>query len=187
LPRMTMGTQAGAKRPSRPQARGPRLALLAVLAVLAAGLYACPPAGAAGAAENYRLEIGGAVRNSLSLTLKQLRQFPRCEFQTGETGTGSQMDCYGGVLLRDLLAVAGPLPEARVVVFFCADGMGARLPLDYVMEGRLLIAHERDGRALDLLAGGPVKAVPDGLVGYKWVDLGGLKRVLLLKTSELTP
>jgi DMSO/TMAO reductase YedYZ molybdopterin-dependent catalytic subunit len=146
---------------------------------------ACLFAACAGEAEKPLLEISGDVGSPQKISLADLKGLPQSEFTAAPDDSSSARITYQGVLLSHILQKAAPHPKARVVVFICRDGLSARLPMEYVMEDRLLIAHSRDGRPLITGSGGPLKAVPDSLVGYKWVALDGLKKLVIIKKSHL--
>ena len=172
------------RRPARSRRRNScLLALLGGLALAISGTGAAM----AGDPAPYRLVIGGAVATPLSISLDELKALPQSIFRSSPDEASRQSIIYQGVLLRDLLQRAHLRRGAAVVVLFSSDGMSARLPLGYVMEGRLLLAHEKDGQALDPKQGGPLMAVPDDLVGYKWVELGWLKRIVICRGNELNP
>ncbi len=134
--------------------------------------------------KSYRLVVGGLVKNPLSLSLGDIHKLPSCGL--AETGflQDSQKTAYQGVLLRDLLLTAGIKPEGDKVALFGMDGYSAVLPLEYVMEGRVLLAHSKDAKPLSPAEGFPIKAVPDDMMGYKWVEMGWIKKVLIIKTGQ---
>ena len=73
---------------------------------------------------NYRLKVGGLVETPLSLTLPELRAMPsRTQITRHDCVEG--WSCIGkwkGTPLG-VLAQARPTPDARLVVFHCADSL----------------------------------------------------------------
>ena len=176
----------GKKTPSSGKSRALRLCLWAL--ALAAFLCCGPPVRAqVGTQEevgrNYHLAVQGMVEHELSLSLDQIKELPQVHRSSVLQAQGATVD-YQGVLLNRLLELSGIKPGADLVVFFALDGHSAALPLEYVMENRLLVAHSMNGMPLSPDDGFPLKAVPDDLMGYKWVEMGWLKRVLVTKTEE---
>jgi DMSO/TMAO reductase YedYZ molybdopterin-dependent catalytic subunit len=79
-----------------------------------------------------------------------------------------------GMPIRDLLAQAGPLPEADMVLSRSSDGWTASTPLSVLTDDRdALLAVGMNGQPLPLEHGFPVRMVVPGLYGYvsatKWV------------------
>ncbi|MET7245605.1 molybdopterin-binding protein [Methylobacterium sp. EM32] len=73
----------------------------------------------------YRLEVGGLVESPLKLSLAELRKMPaRTQITRHDCVEGwSAIGKWTGVPLADLLGQARLKPEARYVVFHCADTM----------------------------------------------------------------
>jgi len=73
--------------------------------------------------KNWRLEIDGLVERPLSLSLEEIKQFPsRTQITRHDCVEGwSAIGKWKGVKLGELLEKAGVLPNARYVVFHCAD------------------------------------------------------------------
>jgi DMSO/TMAO reductase YedYZ molybdopterin-dependent catalytic subunit len=76
---------------------------------------------------------------------------------------------WEGVLIADLLAEAGPLPEASVVIFHAYDGYTSSLPLDYIVDNNIMIAYNMNGITVPPERGFPFVLVAESKWGYKWV------------------
>jgi len=144
----------------------------------------------------FRLEIGGLVGKTLTLTMAELRAMPKvtvpavlqcsgngralyrprvpgAQWQRGGVGQAA----WSGVRLGDLLRRAGIEPAGK----FVRLGGGERppmpstpsfvrsLPLDKALHPATLIAYEMNGAPLPLLHGAPLRAVVPGWVGDDWV------------------
>src|SRR3954469_1794037 len=76
---------------------------------------------------SWEVSVDGLVEHPLSLTLADLRKLPsRTQITRHDCVEG--WSCIGewtGAPLRAVLAAAKPKPEARYVVFYCADPMTA--------------------------------------------------------------
>ena len=75
--------------------------------------------------------------------------------------------------MGDVLALAGPLPEAAFVMVHCYDGYSTNLDLATLMEPDALLAHRHDGAPLPVDHGAPVRLVVPKRYGWKsakWVE-----------------
>jgi DMSO/TMAO reductase YedYZ molybdopterin-dependent catalytic subunit len=125
----------------------------------------------------WKLGVGGLVEQPVSLGYDELRALPRASqvssfhCVTGWTVNGVH---WSGVRLKDLLAKAKPLPEARAIQFVSAE----RPYVDYLtMKQALLsdvmLAYEMDGGPLPREHGAPLRLVIPDMYGYKnvkWVE-----------------
>ena len=76
---------------------------------------------------------------------------------------------WEGVLVEELLAAAGPLPEAKVAIFHAYDGYTSSLFLDYITENDILMAYKMNELTLPPERGFPFALVAESKWGYKWV------------------
>ena len=67
------------------------------------------------------------------------------------------------------LAKAGVKPGAKVVIFRSADGYSTSIPLDYVLDKKLMLAYKINGVVLPPERGYPFGLVAEGKWGYKWI------------------
>ena len=74
---------------------------------------------------------------------------------------------WKGVRLRDLLEKVVPKPEAKVVVFRCADGYHTAIPLEDAMREETLLAYEMNGVPLPTEHGFPIRLLNPGHYGTK--------------------
>ena len=74
---------------------------------------------------------------------------------------------WKGVRLRDLLEKVGPKPEAKVVVFRCADSYHTAIPLEDAMHEETLLAYEMNGVPLPTEHGFPIRLLNPGHYGTK--------------------
>ena len=135
---------------------------------------------AANGFRDWRIPVGGLVEHPLSLSLADLRTMPaRTQITRHDCVEG--WSCIGewtGVPLRLVLATAKPKPEARYVVFFCADPMGSAydpgvpyyyesLDLLEATHPQTLLAYALNGHALPVENGAPVRLRAERQLGYK--------------------
>jgi len=74
---------------------------------------------------------------------------------------------WKGVRLRDLLEKVGSKPEAKVVVFRCADDYHTAIPLEDAMQAETILAYEMNGVPLPTGHGFPVRLLNPGHYGTK--------------------
>ncbi|MFC1861332.1 molybdopterin-dependent oxidoreductase [Chloroflexota bacterium] len=76
---------------------------------------------------------------------------------------------WEGVLVSDLIAEAGPLPEATVVIFHAYDGYTTSFPLDYIMNNDIVMAYKMNEATMLPERGYPFQLVAESKWGYKWI------------------
>lgn len=129
---------------------------------------------------NWTLSIYGLVDMPLELDWLAFRSLP----QITETSDfhcvtrWSQLDMvWEGVLARDLLMQAGPLPAAKFVTLHGYDGYTTNLPLEALLDDDVVVAHHVNGEALTAEHGGPVRIVVPKR--YAWKGAKWLKGIEL--------
>ena len=122
------------------------------------------------AKDAYRLKVDGLVQKPLSLTYKQILDMPSVkevvDMPCVEGWTETLL--YQGVRLSDLLALAGPKPEATWVMFHSAEGYSTGLPLKFLQGDKVMLGYKINELPLDATRGWPFQLVAPGKLGYKW-------------------
>ena len=133
-------------------------------------------------AATWTLRITGMVEREVTITFEELLKLPLVEHtvtlmcvsnEVGGTLVGNAT--WLGYPLRDLLAQAGPLAGADMVLSTSIDGFTAGSPLDVLLEEdrQSLLAVGMNGVPLPIEHGFPARLVVPGLYGYvsatKWV------------------
>lgn len=122
----------------------------------------------------YRLIIDGEVNNPLSLSMSDLQKLPLTSMVIRHVcveGWAAIVQ-WGGVRLRDLLAIAKPLPQSKYVYFYSADGYYESWDLDSVLHPQTLMAYQKNGQHLAPENGAPLRLASPVKLGYKlskWV------------------
>ncbi len=120
--------------------------------------------------DSYRLNIYGLVN-----TPKELRYEDVVALKANERKI--TLHCvegwdatilWKGVLLKDLLDLAGIRPEATTLIFHAVDGYTTSLPLKTVLDRQLILAYGANGLPLPDEMGFPFIVVAEDKLGYKW-------------------
>ena len=126
---------------------------------------------------DWTLEIGGLVGQKLSLSLADLRAMPsRTQITRHDCVEG--WSCIGkwkGVPLSALLERAELKPDARYIVFYCADTLGRRtgakyyesIGLEDAFHEQTILAYEMNGQTLPIPHGAPLRLRVERQLGYK--------------------
>jgi DMSO/TMAO reductase YedYZ molybdopterin-dependent catalytic subunit len=140
----------------------------------------------------YRLHIGGLVRHPLVLSLPQLTSMSSVRVVRDYhcvTGWSVPHVVWTGIRLRDLLAVAGPLPAASFALFHSADGSYTEsLSLDQANLSDVLLAYKLNDQPLSHEQGFPLRLVIPEMYGFKnikWLDRITLSEQLALGYWEM--
>lgn len=128
---------------------------------------------------DYRLTIDGLVENPLSLTLAELRAQPsRTQITRHDCVEGwSSIGKWKGARLGPLLDRAKLKPEARYLVFWCADTLEQTLDgtgkyyesIDLIdaHHPQTILAYEMNDATLPVAHGAPVRLRVERQLGYK--------------------
>jgi DMSO/TMAO reductase YedYZ molybdopterin-dependent catalytic subunit len=132
---------------------------------------------------DWRLKIHGLVDRELSLSLDQLRALPaRTQITRHDCVEG--WSCIGkwtGVPLAEILSRAGVRPEARLVVFHCADTLDdggnsidpettryyESIDLIDAAHPQTILAYDMNGKTLTVPHGAPLRLRLERQLGYK--------------------
>lgn len=129
----------------------------------------------------WRLKVTGLVERDVELTFEDLVAKPLVERHVTIACVSNEVggDLIGnarwlGWPVRELLAMAGPKPEADMVLSRSSDGFTASTPLEVLTDRRdALLALGMNGEPLPLEHGFPVRMIVPGLYGYvsatKWL------------------
>jgi DMSO/TMAO reductase YedYZ molybdopterin-dependent catalytic subunit len=131
---------------------------------------------AAAGFSGYRLKVSGLVESPASFSLDELRALPsRTQITRHDCVEGwSAIGKWKGVRFDALLKRVRPRPEARYVVFRCADPMdedGTRyyesIDMEDAWHPQTILAYELNDRALPVANGAPIRLRVERQLGYK--------------------
>ena len=130
-------------------------------------------------ANSWRLVVNGLVSRPLTITYEQLKAMPSVpQIATLECISNKIANdfigtaIWNGIRLKDLLEKSGVKPNAKYIVFRCADGYDVGIPLERGLQEGSILAYGMNGETLDAKHGYPVRAIIPGLYGMmnpKWI------------------
>jgi DMSO/TMAO reductase YedYZ molybdopterin-dependent catalytic subunit len=125
----------------------------------------------------YRLQVGGLVERPMSLSLADLRALPsRIQTTRHDCVEGwSAIATWKGARLGSLLEEVRPRPNARYVVFHCADPMEEdgtspyyeSIDMEDAFHPQTLLAYELNDEPLPVANGAPLRLRLERQLGYK--------------------
>lgn len=122
----------------------------------------------------YRLIVDGEVNNPLSLSMKEIQQIPLTSMTIRHVcveGWAAIVQ-WGGVRLRDIVALAQPRANVRYAYFKSADGYYESWDLASALHPQTLLAYQKNSEPLPVENGAPLRLASPIKLGYKqskWV------------------
>ena len=123
---------------------------------------------------DWRLEVRGLVRHPLSLSMENIRRLPqRTQVTRHDCVEGwSAIGEWTGPQLGTILEGAELLPQAKYIVFRCADTLGGdpyyeSVDLIDAYHPQTIVAHRLNGEALPEKNGAPLRMRIERQLGYK--------------------
>ena len=122
--------------------------------------------------EDYQLQVTGLAENPTDYTYDETVE----DFDNYQKVV--RLNCvegwavnllWEGILVRDILEQAGPLTEAKTVIFHAYDGYTTSFPIEYVLDNDIIIAHKMNEVTLPPERGYPFQLVAESKWGYKWI------------------
>ena len=122
--------------------------------------------------DNYTLEISGLVKEPISYNYEDViskhdlyKKVVTLDCVEGWSAT----ILWEGVLVSDLIQEAQVSPDAIVIIFHAYDGYTTSLPLEFITENKIILAHKMNEIALPPERGFPFQLVAESKWGYKWI------------------
>lgn len=123
---------------------------------------------------DWKLGVDGLVERPLALSLAQLKALPqRTQITRHDCVEGwSAIGQWTGVPLGRLLKLAGLKPEAKFIVFHCADVLSGSkyyesIDLIDALHPQTIVAHALNGEPLPVKNGAPLRMRIERQLGYK--------------------
>ncbi len=131
--------------------------------------------------EHWTMKISGKVNTPLVIDQSKLMALPPTDEYATLECVSNTIDPPGalisnakwtGVPIATLLTQAGLPPEAKYVIFRCADGYSVGVPLERTMGPGALLAYRMNDQPLPREHGFPLRAIVPGIYGMmnaKWI------------------
>jgi hypothetical protein len=119
------------------------------------------------------LEVTGLVDHPLQLTMNDLFCLPKMtETVTTTCYAFQDTATWSGVLISDVLKMAGVKPEAQKVIQKGADGASRAIKLEMALDGHNFLAYQMGENPLPILFGFPLRSIIIDVAGQysvKWL------------------
>ena len=122
----------------------------------------------------FRLIIDGEVENPISLSMEDIKNLPLTSMIIRHVcveGWAAIVQ-WGGIRLRELVALAQPKSNVKYAYFKSADGYYSSWDIDSALHPQTLLAYEKNGESLPVDNGAPLRLASPIKLGYKqskWV------------------
>ncbi|PSB57103.1 molybdopterin-dependent oxidoreductase [Chamaesiphon polymorphus] len=122
----------------------------------------------------FKLIIDGAVNQPMQLSMNDIKKLPlrSMVIQHVCVEGWAAIVQWGGVRLKDLIALAQPKSTARYVYFESGDGYYNSWDLPSAMHPQTLLAYQKNGQPIPVDNGAPLRLAAPIKLGYKqskWV------------------
>jgi hypothetical protein len=127
----------------------------------------------------WRLEVGGLVENSLSISYEEMKSLPQVEqyatLECIDNKVGGDLignALWRGVSMKDILERAGVKQGVKDIVLRASDEYSDSIPLEKAMLEGTILAYEMNGEPLTASHGFPLRLIVPGIYGMKnvkWV------------------
>lgn len=136
---------------------------------------------------DWRFSIGGLVSQERSWTWDEFMQLPQTTLHTDfhcVTHWSRFDDDWTGVLFRDLWETIRDVvsPEAKFVLQHAYGGYTTNLPLEWMLEEEVMLAHTFNGEPLPVEHGGPMRVFTPKR--YAWKGAKWIKRLEFLAKDK---
>jgi DMSO/TMAO reductase YedYZ molybdopterin-dependent catalytic subunit len=121
-------------------------------------------------AEDWHLKTSGLVEKPLDLSFGEMQKLPQTNFTKDfqcVTRWSIKSVGWNGVAFTEIAKLTGVKPEAKWVMFRCADGYTAPVPLEDAMADDSLIAFTMNGKPIPQQQGYPCRPFIGHLYGWK--------------------
>ncbi|BAT52835.1 hypothetical protein NOS3756_17760 [Nostoc sp. NIES-3756] len=124
--------------------------------------------------EKYRLIVDGEVNNPLNISMAEIKNLPLTSMIIRHVcveGWAAIVQ-WGGVQLREIIALAQPKSQVKYAYFKSADGYYESWDIASALHPQTLLAYEKNGAPLPVENGAPLRLASPIKLGYKqskWV------------------
>ncbi|MBN1161279.1 MAG: molybdopterin-dependent oxidoreductase [Dehalococcoidales bacterium] len=122
--------------------------------------------------DEYQLQVTGLVENPTSFTYDEVvndfTHYQKAVILHCVEGWSVKI-LWEGMQVRDIIARAGPLDEAKVVIFHAYDGYTTSFPIEFIMDNPIIMAYKMNEIEMPAERGYPFALVAESKWGYKWI------------------
>lgn len=132
-------------------------------------------------AKSWNLKVDGLVSHPVEYTYDQLTSMPQRNWKRSlhcVTKWSIKDVQWEGVTIKSLVEPAGVSPEASWMMFHCAEGYSAPVPLEDALMDDSILAFKLNGRPLSAEQGFPARPFIPGL--YAWKSAKWVNRIELI-------
>ena len=122
--------------------------------------------------ENYTLKITGLVEQNINFSYDKLltdfKHYKKMVTLFCVEGWNVKI-LWEGILIEDILKTTNITNDAEIIIFHAYDGYTTSLPIDYIIDNKILIAYMMNNVTLPPQRGFPFQLVAESKWGYKWI------------------
>ena len=134
----------------------------------------------------YRFEVTGLVENPISLTWEEFKKLPKSEITADFhcVTKWSKFDVkWGGVMMKDLLAIVKPKSNAKFIMQYGLDSYTTNVPIEKIQADNVILASELNGDPLPKEHGAPLRMIIPDL--YAWKGSKFLTKIEFIEKDKL--
>ena len=122
--------------------------------------------------ENYTLKITGLTQQKINFSydelLKDFKHYKKMVTLFCVEGWSVKI-LWEGILIDDILKNVNISDDVEIIIFHAYDGYTTSLPIEYVIDNKILIAYKMNNVTLPPQRGFPFQLVAESKWGYKWI------------------
>ena len=122
--------------------------------------------------DNYSLKITGLVQQKINFSydelIKYFKNYKKMVTLFCVEGWSVKI-LWEGILIEDILKTINISNDAEIIIFHAYDGYTTSLPIDYIIDNKIIIAYKMNNVTLPIQRGFPFQLVAESKWGYKWI------------------
>ena len=122
--------------------------------------------------DNYTLKITGLIQQNINFSydqiIKNFKNYKKMVTLFCVEGWSVKI-LWEGILIEDILKTLNISNDAEIIIFHAYDGYTTSLPIDYIIDNRIIIAYKMNNVTLPIQRGFPFQLVAESKWGYKWI------------------
>ena len=122
--------------------------------------------------KNYTLQITGLIQIPINYTYNETLNIFKTYKKVVTLNCVEGWDVkilWEGILIKDILEKSKQTPDATTIIFHAYDGYTTSLPIDYIINNKILLAYKINNVTLPPERGWPYQLVAESKWGYKWI------------------